>query len=212
MQRWRWRRWWNRLSNPWSTDPRSPINDPQAMIHNQSTTSTVPVDPQPQVHKNALSVSVSIGVSVCGFGCVWFLIDFVVWLCVDLFNFWLILWCVRVVVVVVGGAGLRWWCLAVLSCGDVGGGARSVLWWWWDYELKRERESGEERMWGERNNTEIMYRRATVAVHICTVTVALVHLYTILHPLMCVFFLSKCVKWTTFLYFARLCNPWCGCS
>uniref|UniRef100_A0A7N2MNK5 Uncharacterized protein n=1 Tax=Quercus lobata TaxID=97700 RepID=A0A7N2MNK5_QUELO len=26
----------------------------------------------------------------------------------------------------VGDAGLRWWCLAVLSCGDVGGGAGSV--------------------------------------------------------------------------------------
>ena len=48
--------------------------------------------------------------------------------------------------VLVGSTGLRWWCLVVLSCGDVGGGARSV----WlavgviscrDYELKRERES-----------------------------------------------------------------------
>ena len=28
--------------------------------------------------------------------------------------------------IVVGDAGLRWWCLAVLSCGDVGGGAGSV--------------------------------------------------------------------------------------
>ena len=27
---------------------------------------------------------------------------------------------------VIGGAGLWWWCLALLSCGDVGGGARSV--------------------------------------------------------------------------------------
>ncbi|KAK9991798.1 hypothetical protein SO802_026783 [Lithocarpus litseifolius] len=26
----------------------------------------------------------------------------------------------------VGGAGLRWWCLAVLSCSDVGGSARSM--------------------------------------------------------------------------------------
>ena len=59
-----------------------------------------------------------------------------------LFDFWLILWCVRAVVV--GGAGLWcWWCLVVLSCGDVGGGAGSV----WlavvvisckDYGLKRE--------------------------------------------------------------------------
>ena len=59
-------------------------------------------------------------------------------------------------------------------------------------------------MWEERNNTKIMYRRATITVYICivyTVTVALMHLYTILHPLMWVFFfffLSKCVKYSTF--------------
>ena len=50
--------------------------------------------------------------------------------------------------VVVGSARLRWWCLVVLSCGDIGGGVGSV----WlvveviscrDYELKR--ESREER-------------------------------------------------------------------
>ena len=35
---------------------------------------------------------------------------------------------------------------------------------------------------------KIMYRRATITVHICTVTVALVHLCTNLHPLMWVFF------------------------
>ena len=43
-----------------------------------------------------------------------------------LFDFWLILWCVCVVVVVIGSVGLRWWCLVVLSCGDVGGGVGSV--------------------------------------------------------------------------------------
>ena len=32
----------------------------------------------------------------------------------------------------------------------------------------------------------------------CTVTVAIVHLFTILHPLMCVCFCSKCVKLVTF--------------
>ena len=35
---------------------------------------------------------------------------------------------------------------------------------------------------------------ATVTVHICTVTVAMVHKCTIMHPLMWVFFGSKCVK------------------
>ena len=34
---------------------------------------------------------------------------------------------------------------------------------------------------------KIMYRRATVTVHICMVTVTLVHLCKILHPLMWVF-------------------------
>ena len=58
----------------------------------------------------------------------------------------------------------------------------------------RERERGEERMWGKINNTKILYRRAIITMHICTVTVALVYLYTILHPLMWVFFWSKCVK------------------
>ena len=28
--------------------------------------------------------------------------------------------------IMVGGGGLRWWCLTVLSCGDVGGGVGSV--------------------------------------------------------------------------------------
>ena len=41
---------------------------------------------------------------------------------------------------------------------------------------------------------KIMYRRVIVTMHTCTVTIALVHLCTILHPLMWVFFLSKCVK------------------
>ena len=31
---------------------------------------------------------------------------------------------------------------------------------------------------------KIMYRRATVTMYVCMVTVALVYLYTILHPLM----------------------------
>ena len=35
-------------------------------------------------------------------------------------------------------------------------------------------------------------------MHISTVTVAIVHLCTILHPLMWVFFGSKCVKLLTF--------------
>ena len=49
--------------------------------------------------------------------------------CVGLFDFWLILWCVHVVlVVVVSGTGLRWWCLVMLSYCDVGGGGAGSVW------------------------------------------------------------------------------------
>ena len=65
---------------------------------------------------------------------------------------------------------------------------------WRERERERERESGEDRMWGERNNIKIMYRRVTATVHIYTVTVTLMHLCTILHLLMWVFFWLKCVK------------------
>ena len=43
---------------------------------------------------------------------------------------------------------------------------------------------------------KILNARATVTVHIYMVIVAFVHLYTILHPLMWVFFCSKCVTFS----------------
>ena len=46
----------------------------------------------------------------------------------------------------------------------------------------------------ERKINKIMNTHDTVTVHICTVTVAIVYLYTSLHPLMWVFFCSNCVK------------------
>ena len=45
---------------------------------------------------------------------------------------------------------------------------------------------------------KILNAHATVAVHICMVTVAIVHLCTILHSLMWMFFCSKCVKSISF--------------
>ena len=45
---------------------------------------------------------------------------------------------------------------------------------------------------------KILKTPATVTVHICTVTVAIVYLYTSLHPLMWVIFCSNCVKLVTF--------------
>ena len=53
--------------------------------------------------------------------------------------------------------------------------------------LERKRESEVER----EKNRKILNARDTVTVHICTVTVALVHLYTILQPLMWVFFFNQ---------------------
>ena len=55
-------------------------------------------------------------------------------------------------------------------------------------------------MWGEggRKNCKILNTKATVTVHICTVAIALVHKYTLLHPLMWVFFGSKYVKYSVF--------------
>ena len=51
----------------------------------------------------------------------------------------------------------------------------------------------------EREKTnKILNGHAIVTVHICTVTVAIVHKCTILHSLMWVFFCSKCVKWAFF--------------
>ena len=43
---------------------------------------------------------------------------------------------------------------------------------------------------------KILNARATVTVHIYMVIVAFVHLYTILHPLMWVFFCSKCITFS----------------
>ena len=61
-------------------------------------------------------------------------------------------------------------------------------------------------------NTKILNARAIVTVHICTVTVALVHLCTILHPLIVSVFLLKMCKMDYLLYFARFCMSWCNCS
>ena len=43
-------------------------------------------------------------------------------------------------------------------------------------------------------NIKILNANATIIAHICIIIVAIVHLCTILHPLMWVFFLSKFVK------------------
>ena len=45
---------------------------------------------------------------------------------------------------------------------------------------------------------KIINTHATVTVHICTVTVAIVHKCTIMHKLVWVIFCSNCVKLATF--------------
>ena len=84
-----------------------------------------------------------------------------------------------------------------------------IGWWWWVVELGgrwsinfvrlkgrgrgRGREREREKSDGERREVrekiyKIMICTTTITVHICTVTVAIVHKCTILHPLMWVFF------------------------
>ena len=56
---------------------------------------------------------------------------------------------------------------------------------------------------GERKKYKIINRSATITVHICTVTIAIVHKCTILHPDVGVFWAKMCKK-TTFFYFAKV--------
>ena len=104
---------------------------------------------------------------------------------------------------------LSWWlenCLPLLLCwvAVIVGKEREPE--WGGESNQRERERKVERI----KNNKILNARATVIVHICTDTVAVVHLCTLLHLLMWVFFFfffwgSKCVKWGFFLHFTRLC-------
>ena len=62
--------------------------------------------------------------------------------------------------------------------------------WEWGESKSNQRHKEKER---EKTNKKIN-GSAIVTVHICMVTVAMVHKCTIMHPLMWVFFGSKCVK------------------
>ena len=65
---------------------------------------------------------------------------------------------------------------------------------WWNVKEREVRLSTEER----EKTINILYAHATVTVHICMITVAIVYFYTSLHPLMWVFFYPNCVKWALF--------------
>ena len=68
-----------------------------------------------------------------------------------------------------------------------------------DEEFTKFVAHGEEReKKGRTKINKIINTHATVAVHICTVTVAIVHKCTIMHKLMLAFFCSNCVKLSTF--------------
>ena len=78
-------------------------------------------------------------------------------------------------VVVVGGARLRWWCLVVLSCGDMGGGvgvgsvslAVGVI-SCRDYELKRESQGKREREGREKILKKYMHCYCSSCVYLHT--------------------------------------------
>ena len=83
------------------------------------------------------------------------------------------------------------------------GGAVAVVFGQWSMvnqfclvqrKRKREREREREKSDGERKEMrkkyKIMICTAIVTMYICTITIAIVHLCTILHPLMWVFFWS----------------------
>ena len=73
---------------------------------------------------------------------------------------------------------------------------------WGEVRAKTKRESGESESESiakrEKKTNKILNGHLIVTVHICTVTVAIVHKCTILHSLMWVFFYSNCVKLATF--------------
>ena len=74
------------------------------------------------------------------------------------------------------------------------------------YQRKKEHDEGglvlqmekREKKRRESEIIKILNAYARVTVHICIVTVAIVHLCSILHALMWVFFCSKCVKSASF--------------
>ena len=65
----------------------------------------------------------------------------------------------------------------------------------WEFVSEEEERLKREPNW---KIIKISNTRVIVTVHICTVIVAIVYKYTILHPLMWVFFWPKCVKWRDF--------------
>ena len=66
----------------------------------------------------------------------------------------------------------------------------------------RVRETRETERRREKKTNKIINASATVTVHICMVTIAIMHKCTILHSLMWVFFCSKLCKMSTFFHFA----------
>ena len=61
-------------------------------------------------------------------------------------------------------------------------------------KMRKNEKKGEHQRQEREKTNKIINASATVTVYICTVIVAIVHKCTILHPLMWVFFGSKCVE------------------
>ena len=131
-----------------------------------TSSSSTPCSSRRSIHrsKHRSTLFVFVGVSVCG--CVWFC-GVCSWFCGWLFYF----------------------------CGWFSGWLLILCLWECVYQRKKKmmralvlQMEKREKKWAKLEIIKIMYRTVIVTVHIYTVTVALVHLCTILHPLMWVFF------------------------
>ena len=87
----------------------------------------------------------------------------------------------------IGRDKLRRWCCSLPSERREKKSVKDVLFIPYEYNIKI-----------INRNIKILNGSATMTVHICTVTVAIVHKCTIMHKLVWVFFSSNCVKSATF--------------
>ena len=76
----------------------------------------------------------------------------------------------------------------------------------------RVRETRETERRREKKTNKIINASATITVHICVVTVAIVHKYTILHHWYGCFFTQNVYNEHLFFHFAQFCINWCSCS
>ena len=104
---------WSTCSD--SDEITSPIHNP--LIHGSTITNqwSTSYNPQSKHHKHDSSRPTTTCSQKCS-------LSLLVYLCVSVFDFWLILWCDRVWICLIFdwfcGVSVLWWWLAVLGCGD----------------------------------------------------------------------------------------------